>query len=99
MSWFVNLPTRGKLVLGFGLMIVLLFIMMGMAYFSMTEIQARARNLFDKDFARSVGIMTVRNSINRQRAALLGMLVITDPVKLQELQEEIRARSEQNDEI
>jgi len=74
MKWFLNLSTRNKLFLGFGLMIAFLALVTVSAYRGIVMIQATQHSLYQKEFANTVDLMTIRSDENGVRAALLEML-------------------------
>jgi methyl-accepting chemotaxis protein len=74
MKWFLDLTTRGKLLAGFGAMIVLLVTTMATAYVGIGAIQASQRQLYQEDFANALDLMTLRVHENGVRAALLRMM-------------------------
>lgn len=48
MKWFVDLPTRSKLFLGFGLMILFLVVVIVTAYSGIMAIQISQKSLYEK---------------------------------------------------
>ena len=78
MTWFLNLATRGKLMAGFGLMIVLLAIVIVTAYLGISAIQASQASLYQQDFANALDLMSLRTDQNGVRAAQLTMMVLSD---------------------
>jgi hypothetical protein len=48
MEWFINLATRTKLLLGFGLIIIFLIYVIASAYTAITNIQASEKDTFRK---------------------------------------------------
>ena len=51
MDWFKNMSTGGKLLVGFGTMIVLLGITIAVAYSGITSIRDTQRSLLEREFA------------------------------------------------
>jgi PAS domain S-box-containing protein len=77
-KWFLNLTTRAKLLVSFGLMIVLLAAMIATAYRGITAIQESQKSLYEQDFAAAVDLKDIRANQNGVRAALLDMMLATE---------------------
>lgn len=88
MNWFLNLRTRAKLFLGFGLLVALALLIMGTAYITITTIQASHAQLFERDFAVTADLLEVRKNLNAIRAATLMLLV--DPEARQQTEQYIQ---------
>lgn len=73
MAFFSNFSTRAKLLLGFGLMIVLLATVSAMAYRDIERLRASQKALFEEDLSVALNLMALRNAINRDRVALLSL--------------------------
>jgi len=95
MKWFLNLSTRNKLFLGFGLMIAFLAIVIATAYRGIATIQASQHSLYQKEFANTVDLMTMRSDENGVRAALLEMLVATTRADQESWHQDIKERSKE----
>jgi methyl-accepting chemotaxis protein len=78
MKWFLDLTTRSKLFLGFGMMVAFLAIAIGTAYLGIAEIRASQKNLYEEDFANALGLSDLRSDLNGVRAAQLTMMVLTN---------------------
>ncbi len=76
MSWFLNLATRTKLLLGFGLMIAFLAAIIATAYTNIRTIQESQRRLYEKDFGNAIDLMALRSNENGVRAGLLKMMSV-----------------------
>jgi methyl-accepting chemotaxis protein len=77
MKWFLNLTTRNKLLLGFGLMIVFLVAVITVAYQGIATIQAVQQKLYKEEFANAQDLMKLRMNQNGVRASLLSMMLVT----------------------
>ena len=99
MKWFVDLNTRSKLVLGFGLLFIILSGVILIGYSSFTNLQKSQSDLFQRDFQGSVKLVQLRADQNRNRADILEMMMTTDKGKLQSLEEDIRSRAKEMDEL
>ena len=93
MKWFVNLATRIKLFLSFGVMVVLLLVVIITAYNGLATLDKSQDALFRNDFLPSIELMKLRSAQNRAHAQLLEMIMTKDRVKQQALEKDIRERS------
>ncbi|MCI0527984.1 MAG: methyl-accepting chemotaxis protein [Nitrospira sp.] len=98
MNWFINLSTRTKLFLSFGLMIMFLLTMLVTAYLSITAIQKSQKTLFEKDFAIAVDLLELEADLNRQQSQILQMTLTTQRSDQEVLEQDIRSRSKEIDE-
>ncbi|MDK9706081.1 MAG: methyl-accepting chemotaxis protein [Desulforhopalus sp.] len=98
MKWFINLTTRAKLLLSFGLMTVFLLIVIASAHQGFSILHQSQEELFQNDFLPAVQLVELRSTQNRARTQLLEMMMTTDKVKHQELEKDIRERSRDIDE-
>ncbi len=85
MKWFIDLSTRGKLFVSFGLMIVLLAIILVTAYRYLTKIQSSQRTIYEVEFANAADLKDVRFYQESIRAASLTMMVLKDRQRLESL--------------
>ena len=97
MKWFVDLATRTKLFLSFGLMIVFMLVVIGAAYIGLTTLRQSQETLFRDDFLPSIELLKLRSSQNRAHAQLLEMMMIEDRARQQELERDIAAKSREVD--
>lgn len=74
MKWVLDLSTRSKLLLGFGLMALFLAIVVGVAYRSLTAMQAAQNELFEVDFANALDLMLLRTHENAVRTDVLTII-------------------------
>jgi methyl-accepting chemotaxis protein len=91
MKWFGNLPTRSKLVLSFGVMIVFLIAVIATAYNGLQS--------YRRDADTTLALTTAENNLHSQRAALLTMMLVTDRAQRDDLKAQIAQTSRDNDEI
>ena len=99
MKWFLNLSTRAKLFLGFGLMVLLLVVMVTTAYDGIGTIRASQQRLYEVDFADAVDLSLLRANSNGARMETLEMMLTPRPSEQGALQREIQNRKKTNDEI
>ncbi len=95
MKWFLNLATRNKLFIGFGLMIVFLATVIATAYQGVTTIQAAQRKLYQEEFANAVDLLNLRANENGVRAALLNMMAADKQADQETWHEDIKQRSKE----
>lgn len=98
MNWFVNLSTRLKLVISFGLMIFFLLVVIITAYNGLTTIRQSQAELFQDDFLSSLGLVKLEADLNRARVQVLEMMIVQDRTKLEAIEREITERSKEVDE-
>ena len=99
MNWFLNLATRYKLFLGFGLMILFLATVIMAAYTSITAIQDSQHSLFEVDFANAVDLLTFESNQNGVRASLLTMMALTKRTDQELWHQDVKDRAKANDVI
>jgi methyl-accepting chemotaxis protein len=99
MNWFLNLNTRGKLVISFGLMIALLAVVFATAYRGIADIQSRQKETYEVQFTKVAELRDVRLYQDKIRAASLSMLVLKDRLRLEPLREVGNELAKKNDEI
>lgn len=75
MERFLNLSTRNKLLIGFGLPVLLLLIVGVMSYRGLRELQAGLSRLYERDFADVSDLQNFRAENNGLRAATLSLLL------------------------
>ncbi len=97
MKWLDNLSTRNKLVLGFGLLIVILAATILIASYSIAGIAAQQQNLTDREIPLALGLETFRGDLNRQHSQFLQLTLTEDPAKRAALEQELRQYSDQID--
>ena len=95
MKWLLNLPTRTKLLIAFGLMIAFLAGVTGISYSGLTSIEDRQRQLFDVNFVVALNLAELRSDLNRQRAQLLEMMQTTSRKELESVHKDIEERSQE----
>jgi methyl-accepting chemotaxis protein len=78
MKWFINLTTRAKLVLGFGLIWILLSVVIIIAYVSFIKIEKSEKVLYDLYFTEAVNLVELRSYQNYNRGQILEMMLTAD---------------------
>lgn len=74
MNWFVNLPTRFKLFISFGLVIVLLIIAIVTARNTIIKIENSQKDILNTEFANSVDLLILKANFDEVRVGLLTMM-------------------------
>ena len=97
MNWFLNLSTRAKLIMGFGLMIFLLAAIIVTAYLNTTAIQEFHKNTFDA-FANSLDLKDIRSNQNAILANVLTIILVADRAERDRLLRNIRTRAQESTE-
>src|SRR3712207_5234862 len=76
MTWFLNLSTRAKLLVSFGLMILFLAVVAGTAYLGIRTIQESQERLFEVDLANVGDLYAFEAKFNATRADTLTMMIL-----------------------
>jgi methyl-accepting chemotaxis protein len=77
MKWFLNLQTRTKLYLSFGLMVILLLIGVLASYLAIQSITENQRRFNKVAFANVVDLLTLDSKDNESRLNVLSMTMMT----------------------
>lgn len=85
MTWFLDLSTRNKLFIGFGLMIVFVGTVIATGYFAISGLQTSQQTLYQKDFANLRDIANLRGFESQVRAELLEAQLIKTPSERERL--------------
>jgi methyl-accepting chemotaxis protein len=99
MKWFLNLSTRAKLFLGFGLIVLLLVAVAVTAYNGIVTIEESQRRLYELDFADAVDLSLLRTNSNGARLETLEMMLAPRRSEKEALQKTITDRTKVMDEI
>ncbi|HWP47220.1 MAG TPA: methyl-accepting chemotaxis protein [Candidatus Limnocylindrales bacterium] len=99
MNWFLNLSTRTKLLLGFGLIVVLLIIAVATAYTGIIAIQGSQKSLYQKDFANAIDLLALKTNLNAERAGILTLMLVNNRSDQEMWEQDIKDRTHQIDEI
>ncbi|MBZ0090625.1 MAG: methyl-accepting chemotaxis protein, partial [Sulfuricellaceae bacterium] len=93
MKWFLNLSTRGKLFLGFGLMIVFLATVIAAAYTGIASVQASQKHLYQQEFANVIDLLNLRSDENGTRAAMLSLMSASTSAARDAWRHDIKSRA------
>jgi methyl-accepting chemotaxis protein len=97
MRFIYNLSTRGKLIVGFGIMIALLVAVSTITYRETTTLKESTQALMDEDLLPAFQMMSLRNELNRERVAMLSLTVAdaaAQPGLLARIEAAARAQAE-----
>jgi methyl-accepting chemotaxis protein len=97
MNWFLNLQTRTKLFLGFGLIIALLAAITLTAYQGLSAVTASQKILFERDFALATDLLKLGADLNLQRASMLEMMNTTNQADQSALERGVNQRADEID--
>ena len=86
MNWLLNVSTRLKLLLAFGLMLAFLAIVMATAYWGITSMQKSQKSLYEEDFPDVSDIQEVLANLDENRSAVLSMILMTQRAEQETLQ-------------
>ncbi|MBI3126627.1 MAG: methyl-accepting chemotaxis protein, partial [Candidatus Tectomicrobia bacterium] len=98
MKWFLNMSTRGKLVVGFGMMVLLLVIVSSASYVAVTGMRSSLENLYRLDLANVHDLKDIRANQNGIRAEVLEMLSRPRGAAFDDSHQEIKERHKENSE-
>lgn len=98
MKRFIDLTTRSKLFIGFGLMLLFLATVIVISYTNITKIQRSQADFYQHDFPRIVAAMELRAIQSNQKAQILGMIQDADRSQYEVAMQDIAAKSKEADE-
>ncbi len=87
MQYFMNLSTRAKLAIGFGILILLLIGVSIKSIHDIDSLRQSQQTLYEDDLAIGLALMTMRNNINREAAILLLIPQVDNQTRAQLLAE------------
>lgn len=99
MNLFLNLTTRTKLLLGFGLMILLLSGVIATAYHNMDSLQILQRKLYNTDFANATDLAQIRASETTMRAEVLTMMLANNVTEREKSHDNLKQRRQRAQEL
>jgi methyl-accepting chemotaxis protein len=97
MKWFLNLSTRAKIIISFGLMFILLAIIIVTALSNIISISDSQRELVHMNFKPALDLVEIKADQNRSRASFIEMMLTTDKSKQQSLVKDIKDQTEEID--
>jgi methyl-accepting chemotaxis protein len=99
MRWFLDMSMRTKLLTGFGLIIALLAVTAGAAWFAIGEMRESQRNVIERDFFVATNLLDIKAAQNRARALFLDMSLKTRRPEQEAIEREIQAGRDQADSL
>lgn len=78
MKWFIDMSTRAKMVLCFGILWLMLALMILTAYWDITGMVRSARELHDVQYTIALELVGLRSNQNFARAQVLEMMMTSD---------------------
>ena len=99
MKWFIDLRTRDKLFVSFGLMIVLLLVVLVTAYKDLVHLQRSLKDIYEVEFANVSDLKDVRFNQDRIRSYSLTMMLTKDRQRLDSLKNSGDELMGKNDEL
>jgi methyl-accepting chemotaxis protein len=98
MAWFLNISTKGKLFIGFGMLIALLGGVSIISYRGISTIEQSQKAVFKGNFADSVDVGILVSDLAEVRALLLEMVLTSKASEQQSYLQSIKDRSRDADE-
>jgi methyl-accepting chemotaxis protein len=99
MHWLMSLSTRAKLLLSFGVFVVVLACVAIIAVTSMREIQSAQKYLQQVSLTNALDLLRLEANLNENRVSLMLMVSVNEPAVQDSLQQDITTVSQRNDEI
>ena len=99
MKYFMNLKTRTKLILSFGLICFLFLALIILAYRSIQDIAKSEKMLYSRDITIALALKDFRSNQNVNRVAIMDMMETTNKPEQLVLEESINERSREIDTI
>jgi methyl-accepting chemotaxis protein len=91
MGWFLDIKTKSKLLLGFGVLLILLIIVIGTACLSISSLRQSQQVLFDHGFTASVSLKSLMTDLNDIRAQLPVMMLAKGQTEMANASQQIDA--------
>ena len=92
MRWFIDLSTRAKMILCFGLMWLMLATIIVVAYGDIAAITRSARELHDVHYSIALALVELRANLNFNRSQILQMM-IADSSEQASIEQDIKDRA------
>lgn len=89
-SWFTDLPTSRKLLLGFGLLVLVLAAVIAAAGLGLLELRGTQQSINNQSLPLALGLEEFRGDLNRQHADLLELLQAPTSERQAVIQEDLR---------
>ena len=99
MNWFINVSTRSKLAIGFGVLWFLLAVIILFASMNIYSVNTSYKHLGDIHYETALQLADLRSHMNYNRGMMLRMILFTDLEKQKECETKINEKSEEIDNI
>lgn len=99
MKRFIDLSTRTKLLLSFGVLTVFLVIVTIIALMGMTAIHSAQKTLQEAYLANALDLLRLESNLNENRVSLLLMMSVEEPSVRETLHRDLMEVSARNDDI
>ncbi|MDP2689814.1 MAG: methyl-accepting chemotaxis protein [Deltaproteobacteria bacterium] len=99
MKWFVNLSTRNKLFIGFGITISLMILIILTAISGMNSLERAQNEIFENDFRNSVDLQILDTSESEVRNALLMMSMVSGKANKEHWHSRVEEKSKELDRL
>jgi methyl-accepting chemotaxis protein len=96
MRWLLNMSTRAKLMLGFGIMLLFLLGVIVTSYYGFTMLRSIYQDLYTNQIANELDLRSLRNNQNAIRADLL-LIFMVDEGRRELILRDIESRAVAND--
>jgi methyl-accepting chemotaxis protein len=97
MKWFIDMSTRAKMVLCFGILWLMLAMMILTAFWDITGMVRSARELHDVQYTIALDLVGLRSNQNFNRAQVLEMMMTSDKSMQTTIEKNIQDRSKSID--
>ncbi len=99
MKWLLDISTRAKLLLGFGLILAFLASVIGVAYWGVGAIQASYERVYKVNLADHMDVQDVLLNQDEIRSYVLNWLLVAKGTGREALDQYVGARRKENDEL
>ncbi len=94
MTLFLNMTTRNKLLLGFGLLILIMLAVVQTAYREMRAMESFQQQLYERDFADATDLAAIRAYSNAMRADVQTMMLFAQREEQAAWHDKVKDRSQ-----
>src|SRR5208337_711929 len=99
MKWFIDLSTRSKLFVSFGIMIIFFSLVVAASYKNLTDIGMLQKKMYEEEFMNVSDLKDVRFYQDRIRLISMTMLAIKDKQRLESLRDSGEEFTKKDDEL
>jgi methyl-accepting chemotaxis protein len=95
MNWFMNLKTRSKLLLGFGIVILCLLTVIIAATMAITDLNTSTQGIYTEEYANILDIQAINVNLNIMRIDTYAMFATTDNAVILQRDADIQTREQE----